>query len=163
MQEDQILIWKYIDGECSEAEKKAVEARIFTDPAFRVEWDYSKALQSELSKQQPEQPSLRFQTNVLDRVFKALPAKPAQELLPRSFVRWTAGLGSALTATLSWAVLNVSPYSHSHSRLDHVVDSALARLAGTIPYSTFFMIAMMATTLAVLYLLDMSLRRFFRS
>ncbi|MBK8704785.1 MAG: hypothetical protein IPN33_15170 [Saprospiraceae bacterium] len=163
MQEDQILIWKYIDGECSEAEKKAVEAKILIDPAFRVEWDCCKALQTELSRQQPEQPSLRFQANVLDRVFKAFPAKSAQQLLPRSFMRWMAGLGSALTAALSWAALNVSPYSHSHSRFDHVVDSSLTRLAGTIPYSTFLMMAIVATTLVILYLLDISLRRFFRS
>jgi anti-sigma factor RsiW len=163
MQNDQILIWKYIDGECSEAEKKAVEARLFIDPAFRTEWDRCKALQTELSKQQPEQPSLRFQANVVDSVFKVLPAKPAQEILPRSFVRWMAGLGSALTAALSWAALNVSPYSHSHSRFDHVMDSSLARLAGAIPYSTFFMVAIVATTLAALYLLDISLRRFFRT
>jgi anti-sigma factor RsiW len=163
MQEDHILIWKYIDGECSEAEKKAVEAKLLINPAFRAEWDCCKALQTELSRQQPEQPSLRFQANVVDRVFKALPVKPAQELLPRSFVRWIAGLGSALTAALSWAALNVSPYSHSHSRFNHVVDSSLARLVDAIPYSTFFMIAMVASTLFILYLMDISLRRFFRT
>lgn len=163
MNAEQMLIWKYLDGECTEAERKALEARYFTDALFKQEWERCKALHEELQRQELEQPSMRFQTNLLERVFQNLPARPVQELLPKSAVRWLAGLGSAAVALLGWAAVFVSPAANSNSQLDRVVDSAVTKFLNLVPYSTLLTLLLVTATLLVLYLADKGLTRLRRA
>ncbi|MCO6487344.1 MAG: zf-HC2 domain-containing protein [Phaeodactylibacter sp.] len=62
------LLWKYIDGDCSPEEAARVERRLAEDPGFKREWAQRVKLHQQLQQQEPEQPSLRFARNVMDRL-----------------------------------------------------------------------------------------------
>ena len=62
------LLWKYIDGQCAPEEAARVEKLLAEDPAFRREWAQRHKLHQHLRLEEPEQPSMRFTRNVMDRL-----------------------------------------------------------------------------------------------
>ncbi|MDX2070743.1 MAG: hypothetical protein SFV55_20105, partial [Haliscomenobacter sp.] len=83
-----ILIWKYLDGECSPQEKEQVQLLMTQDLAFAEELAMAKSLQEALQELEPEQPSMRFSANVSEKL-PALyrPIHASADILPKGIVR----------------------------------------------------------------------------
>lgn len=83
-----ILIWKYLDGECTPQEKEQVQHLLAEDLAFGEELEMAKSLQETLRELEPEQPSMRFSANVSEKL-PALykPIHTSADILPKSLVR----------------------------------------------------------------------------
>ena len=64
------LLWKYVQGECSAQEKAAVETRLAADPKLRDELKMIRKMHLALADMEPEQPSMRFTTNVMEALPK---------------------------------------------------------------------------------------------
>ena len=65
---DEQLIWKFLDGTLSEADKSKLEERRKNDPAFREALAEREELHRQLQEATPEQPSLRFVRNVMENL-----------------------------------------------------------------------------------------------
>lgn len=83
-----ILIWKYLDGECTPQEKEQVQLLTTQDLAFAEELAMAKSLQEALQGLEPEQPSMRFSANVSEKL-PALyrPIHTSADILPKGIVR----------------------------------------------------------------------------
>ncbi|MBK9491371.1 MAG: hypothetical protein IPO07_23190 [Haliscomenobacter sp.] len=87
-----ILIWKYLDGECTPGEKARVQQLVLEDPSFAEEMSLAQNLQTTLQQLEPEEPSMRFTARVTEQL-PALyrPIHTQAELLPKFLVRLFGG------------------------------------------------------------------------
>lgn len=60
------LLWKYIEGNCDEAELATVEQLLEADKAMKAEWLQRKTLHESLQHLEMDTPSMRFVQNVMD-------------------------------------------------------------------------------------------------
>ncbi|WP_373549083.1 hypothetical protein [Haliscomenobacter sp.] len=95
--EQSILIWKYLDGECTPQEKEQVQHLLTHDMAFAEELELAKSLQESLQEMEPEQPSMRFSANVTEQL-PALyrPVHTSADILPKGLVRIFGSLVGAV-------------------------------------------------------------------
>ncbi len=91
--EQSILIWKYLDGECTPQEKEQVQHLLTHDNAFADELELAKSLQETLQDMEPEQPSMRFSANLVEKL-PALyrPVHTSADILPKGLVRFFGSL-----------------------------------------------------------------------
>ena len=91
--EQSILIWKYLDGECTPQEKEQVQHLLTQDLAFAEELELAKSLQETLHNMEPEHPSMRFSANVTEQL-PALyrPVHTSADILPKGLVRFFGSL-----------------------------------------------------------------------
>ena len=95
-EQNEQMIWKYLDGHSSPAECEAMEKRLAEDAAFRAAFLERQRLHAALQEQEAEQPSLRFAKNVMDR----LPALYRRSVEPLVRPFWTKVFAGALGAFL---------------------------------------------------------------
>jgi len=62
------LLWNYIDGSCSEEERAQIEQALKTDPELKKALAERMALHQALQKIEAEEPSMRFVTNIMERL-----------------------------------------------------------------------------------------------
>jgi anti-sigma factor RsiW len=62
-----LLIWKYLDGECTNAELQQVESLRESDPAFESTFKEAEAIHFTLKAMQAETPPMRFATAVMEK------------------------------------------------------------------------------------------------
>lgn len=100
--ENSILIWKYLDGECSPQEKEEVQRLLSTDAAFAEELTLAQSLQETLQELEPEEPSMRFSANVAEKLPTLYrPVHTSADLLPKGLVRiFSALVGSIALLSL---------------------------------------------------------------
>ncbi|MDX2068715.1 MAG: hypothetical protein SFV55_09830 [Haliscomenobacter sp.] len=83
-----ILIWKYLDGECTLQEKEQVQQLLIQDATFAEEMELAKSLQETLRTMEPEQPSMRFSANVSEKLPSLYrPVHISTDILPKGLVR----------------------------------------------------------------------------
>jgi len=85
-------IWAYLDGQLSEKERRAFEQKIEEDEALRHQVAAARILDRNLQEREPEQPSMRFVANVMERLpdlYQPISVKP---LLSRKALRWAGGI-----------------------------------------------------------------------
>ena len=70
------LLWKYVEGKCSPAEKIAIEKLLVDDPSFKKELEMARQIHAALKDMEADAPSMRFAKNVAD----ALPDICSREL-----------------------------------------------------------------------------------
>ena len=75
-QEMEKLIWEYIDGYCSPAEKERITQRLTEDPIWHNKYTELMRIHEWLQKEELEMPSLRFTKNVMEEIahFQVAPA-----------------------------------------------------------------------------------------
>lgn len=107
-----ILIWKYLDRECTPQEKEQVQLLMTQDLVFAEELAMAKSLQEALQGLEPEQPSMRFSANVSEKL-PALykPIHTSADILPKSIVR----IFGSLVGTV--AILCLGLFFAGHSML----------------------------------------------
>ncbi|MEL6944975.1 MAG: hypothetical protein AAFO82_20150, partial [Bacteroidota bacterium] len=64
------LLWKYIEGNCTDAEQMAVKQALEDDVDLKKEWLERKILHQMMEKQELESPSMRFTKNVMESLPK---------------------------------------------------------------------------------------------
>ncbi len=80
------LIWRYIDGDCTDEEKKMVESNILNDPAFNQEYQESIALNAFLAKTSFTPMSQDFERHLNKKILETVASKTSQELMPRTWI-----------------------------------------------------------------------------
>jgi hypothetical protein len=70
------LIWDYIDGRCSAAERDIISGHLAEDPEWKIKYDELLSIHALLLEEQLDMPSLRFTKNVMEEIgrFKVAPA-----------------------------------------------------------------------------------------
>lgn len=61
-------IWDYLDGTCSEQDRKKIAQLIETDPAYRLAYADLKDLHADLGQIELDEPPMSFTRNVMDQV-----------------------------------------------------------------------------------------------
>ncbi len=152
--EDSILLWKYIDGQCTPEEALLLEQRMEQDEALKEAWALRVRLNTSLRQLPLEQPSMRFAVNVMDRL-PALVRKIKFE--PLVSPRWLQVFGAS-AATLVCAVIALVSGSGS---VNMSSTSPIAKAAGRwtalfdgLPYHYLFAGAAIALGLLALYAIE---------
>jgi hypothetical protein len=83
----EVLIWKFIDGRCTAAEKNLVEKWMRSDPSCRELYEGCLETHQSLVHLEPETPSVRFVQNVIDALPPMKP-KHSEQLLPDRVWKW---------------------------------------------------------------------------
>ena len=100
-EKDTLLLWRYADGDCTEAEAGSIRDRLQREPGLRQAWDEIQVLQANLQAVEADQPSLRFTRNVLDQLPPATQRLEKIRLLPSAVIwRWATGIGLAIVASV---------------------------------------------------------------
>ncbi|MEM6697698.1 MAG: hypothetical protein AAF806_28810 [Bacteroidota bacterium] len=64
------LLWKYIESDCTDAERLTIEQALATDADLKKEWLERKILHQMMEKPELESPSMRFTKNVMESLPK---------------------------------------------------------------------------------------------
>ena len=76
------LLWKYIEGNCDEAERQLVEKAFANDKTLKHEWHERRLLHESMKEIELEIPSMRFTQNVMDM----LPQRYAYSISKRGLI-----------------------------------------------------------------------------
>lgn len=153
------LLWKYIDGDCSDEEKQMIEAALEKDETLKQSMAERKALHLALQNIEEEVPSMRFATNVMENLPKKVWRwKPL--LTPRLAGRFIFGLVSGTTICFLLA-FTAAPNVNAVSQ-DPVIGQ-LSQWSNQFFASSFSnMIILITLGVAILYALDQYLKKRFR-
>lgn len=104
---DNDLIWRFIDGDCDEAEKATITKRLEEDPTFRQVLEESQLLDRAFADLELEQPSMRFTTNVMENLPELYQQLPTLQLLGPGWIKafWTS-LTFLLVGTIGLGVFS---------------------------------------------------------
>ena len=111
-EEIEMMLWEYMDGACSEADRQRISLLIERDDVWKQKYGELLALQAEITNSlQSEQPSLRFTKNVMEAVANVKVAPATKQYINKNIIRGIAAffiitittlLGYAL-ATANWS------------------------------------------------------------
>ncbi len=103
-------IWSYIDGSCTAAERAQVEEKIATDEAYRMAFQELKQLDTMLTADELEEPSMSFNRNVMDAVaLEIAPRKLSTRINNNIIYGIAAFFILSLAAVVGYAIANSSP------------------------------------------------------
>jgi hypothetical protein len=74
-QEDETLIWKYIDQDCTPEEEVLFQEKLKKNIGFQEQYKTILRLHNQLNLQEHEMPSFRFSKNVMEALPKRRPGK----------------------------------------------------------------------------------------
>ena len=80
------LIWRYIDGDCTESEMMEVKARFANDPDFLIEYQDALALNQMLTQASVTPLDQNFKKQLNTKVFSTVSKQSKVVLFPRSWI-----------------------------------------------------------------------------
>ncbi|MEZ4828434.1 MAG: hypothetical protein R3C61_19400 [Bacteroidia bacterium] len=83
IQPDEKILWQYLDGELDETASLQLEKQIEEDAATAILFANIAALHHLLGSQQLEQPSLRFEKNLMEKIHTQDSPSAYNQLIPR--------------------------------------------------------------------------------
>jgi hypothetical protein len=86
-QEMENLLWEYIDGQISPAEKETVARRIMEDSDWRIKFEELKTIHALLQKEELDMPSLRFTKNVMEEIARYQVAPATRNYINKNVIR----------------------------------------------------------------------------
>jgi hypothetical protein len=89
-QEMEKLIWEYIDGHCSPAEKESIAQRLAEDSVWRNKYTELMSIHEWLRKEELEMPSLRFTRNVMEEIAQYQVAPATKNYINKNVIRGIA-------------------------------------------------------------------------
>ena len=110
--QEETLLWKYIDGECSAEEQQQVEHMLDRDERLRQSFDLMQRMHEKLSEQSPDQPSMRFTKNLMEQLPQLYTSPSRQPLMSPA---WIYGI----TAVLVLAAIVASFFQTSNGAAAH--------------------------------------------
>src|SRR6201996_9687780 len=84
-------LWNYIDGTCSEEEKKAIDLLIAQDEVYRRKYEELLALNLEFSKMELDEPPMAFTYNVMETIRTEHAQQPLKAGINKRIIRGIAG------------------------------------------------------------------------
>lgn len=152
------LLWKFIDGDCTEEEKTQIQKALEQDEALRRSLAERQALHEALQKIEEEAPSMRFATNVMENLPKNVWSwRPL--VTPRLIGKFILGLSASVSLCVLIA-FTAAPTVNS-TATDPVIGQ-VTQLSNQIFSSSFSsLIVLLTIGAAMLYLLDRYLKNRF--
>ena len=86
-QEMEKMIWEYIDGLCSPAEREMVSRHLAGDPEWKMKYNELKSIHHLLQNEELEMPSLRFNKNVMEEIAKYQVAPATRNYVNKNVIR----------------------------------------------------------------------------
>ena len=160
----EILIWKYIDGECTPEEINQVEKRMAEDAEFKSAFLERKQLHEGMQEMEPEQPSMRFTQNLMEK----LPELYLKfSVAPLIGARWARAIAGGLTlicigfyALISFAVPAASggtPTTQGYTEATETINNFFQ----SVPSQLFLILGALSFGYIALVFIDQKLRERF--
>ena len=80
-------LWSYIDGTCSEEERKAIDILIATDEAYRSKFEELLSFDQELVKMEADEPSMGFTYKVMEGIRAEQARQPLKAAINKNIIR----------------------------------------------------------------------------
>jgi len=107
-------IWAYLDGQLTPEQNRAFEQQLEQDEDLRQLLAEAKALDTHLENREPDQPSMRFLANLMDKLPERYKTITVSPLLSRRALRWMGGmLATLLLVNLGLALSVDGPATHA--------------------------------------------------
>ena len=84
-------LWNYIDGTCSEEEKKAIDILIAQDEVYRRKYQELLALNQEFSKMELDEPPMAFTYNVMETIRAEHAQQPLKAAIDKRIIKGISG------------------------------------------------------------------------
>jgi hypothetical protein len=108
-------IWEYIDGTCTEAERKEIEIKIIQDRSFKKVYEELVAIHQFMEVADLEEPSMSFNRNVMEQVnLEISPISLKTRVDNRIIYSISAFFMVSLFSLLVYVVLN-TPFESLHN------------------------------------------------
>jgi hypothetical protein len=117
MNNDEEILWMYIDGICTADEESAIRQRIAADEAFSLKYNELISINAELSQIDLEEPSMAFTYNVIEEVRALEAQKPLTATINKRIIM---GIATFFVSTIV-ALLVYTLYNVNWSAADHMV------------------------------------------
>jgi len=91
-------LWSYIDGTCSEEERKAIDMLIANDEAYRAKFEQLLGFDQELTKMEPDEPSMGFTYKVMETIRAEHASQPLKAAINKNIIK---GLSIFFIAVIS--------------------------------------------------------------
>jgi len=151
-------LWSYIDGTCSDDERKAIDMLIANDTAYRAKFEELLSFDQQLTKMEPEEPSMGFTYKVMESIRAENARQPLKAGINKNIIRGISGffiLTISLLLIYVLSTLHLAPVSLSVHLPDSLHLPTLKNyLTGPVIQVFFFFDAVLA-----LFLADAWLRR----
>jgi anti-sigma factor RsiW len=89
-------IWAYLDGQLSKEQIQVFERQLEKDEDLRQLLAEAKALDTHLENREPDQPSMRFVANLMDKLPERYKSISVSPLLSSRALRWMGGMLATL-------------------------------------------------------------------
>ncbi len=156
-------IWNYIDGSCSEAEKQEIEQAMEQNPELRKAMAERMVLHQNLQKIELEEPSMRFATNIMEKLpnikFKLSISPLVSPKVKRSFLFGILGLFIAIFGIV-FSLPEQQPGNGS-APADPYVNQWVYWSTTLVDSPVFIMIACIGLSFVAFYYLDKVLKKKF--
>ena len=84
-------LWNYIDGTCSDEEKKAIDILIVQDEVYRRKYEELLALNREFSKMELDEPPMAFTYNVMEAIRAEHAQQPLKAGIDKRIIKGISG------------------------------------------------------------------------
>lgn len=84
-------LWNYIDGTCSEEEKKALDILIVQDEVYRRKYEELLTLNQEFSKMELDEPPMAFTYNVMEAIRTEHAQQPLKAAIDKRIIKGISG------------------------------------------------------------------------
>ena len=160
--EENDLIWRFIDGDCDEAETQAVRKRLAEDPRFKQAFEERQQLDQVFGELELEQPSMRFTTKVMENLPTLYQQLPAQQLLGAGWVKaFWASLSFVLVSTIGIGFFSPDAVAGSSQSPRNGLWEEMIRFPETLSlsYHSAIILSAVGTSFLLLMWLDRQLAR----
>lgn len=107
-------LWNYIDGTCSDEERKAIDMLIEQDAAYRLKFEELLNFDQQLVKMEMEEPSMGFTYKVMEGIRAEHALQPLKAGINKNIIKFIGGF-FIVTITLLVIYLFASvPVSHAN-------------------------------------------------
>ncbi len=162
---DEQIIWKFLDGNCSEEERNQVESILQIQPELLEDFEMKRLLHTQLSDVELESPSLDFTSKIMAAIPEPQAISEIQPLLSPIWKK--VGIASCTILFLSCIFLLFSytptqvelPLLNKISSYNEVFNSMIYSIAT----STYEFIGLVVLSLGSLAFLDLFLKKKFNN
>ena len=151
-------LWSYIDGTCTEEERKAIDMLIASDEVYRRKFDELLNFDQQLNQMELDEPSMGFTYKVMEGVRAEHARQPLKAAVNKSIIKGIGGFFIVTIALLLIFVLStvhLTPVSISVHLPDSLKVPDIKTLLGSPLVKGFFFFDIVL----MLFLLDTWLRR----
>ena len=149
-------LWDYIDGNCSAAEREAIDLLLIDNEGYQQKYLELLAFNREIAAMELDEPSMAFTYNVIEQIRTDYAKKPLKAKVNKNIIRIISGFFViTLAALLIFTLANINWSAGAHVNSARVKMPELKKwISGDILQGFLFL-----NTVLVLFLLDAFLRK----